>query len=787
MDIAKSLNFLSHNKSYTAINIFGLTVALMFVVLIGAYVWQERSIDHQHAKADRILVSAIDFGDGKGSILGSHHILQKQLRAMYPGVESSCGVAMMTMRISKGDEYVSTTALVADSTFFNLFDYPLLEGDRATCLATASDAVITRGLARKLFGDEPAVGKTITYADGVKLKVTGVMADLDHTIFDNPQMVTGFDNLHHGGNAALTDQVFERGIINITGSMVFFLMKEGATFVGHEREVTKHLVDGPWKNMEGWDLTFTFVPLSEMYSGGYEVANGVVTTANTQLINILTGVGIAILLFSLMNYVNLTVALSGRRSREMAARRLFGASRWAVAERMMGESLLLCLVSFALAVALALAFAPTFGGIIGTRMNMALLAQPQVVAAMVGVWLLIGVVSGAVPALLMSRVKPVEIFRGTFAHQTKMVFSRVFITVQNVITIVLLACAATMLFQVRTLVNAPMGYDREGVLVCQLGWQSQEDKEAFAARLRQQPFVKSVSLSCGTPMDGGNNNTVNGDAKGAAYSFQILVADRYFCDVYGLRPKDGFQPQPGRYYLDRRAIAAAKESPAALGSPEEFRFFAGDSLTYGGQVEDFAIRTIEEQPHPLAVVLMRQLPYCWTVNIRLVGDLADGYERVGKLYKEVFHEEMDADRCQFADKMVRDQFEDSLRMSHVVSMFAVVAIVISVLGLVAMSTYFIQQRSKEVALRKVFGSTGGQVRRRLVRSFLSYVALAFVVAVPLTWWFMADWLSRFTHRVAWWPWLVASGLAVLAVSYAAVAVQSHVAAMENPVKHVKDE
>lgn len=179
MDIAKSLNFLSHNKSYTAINIFGLTVALMFVVLIGAYVWQERSIDHQHAKADRILVSAIDFGDGKGSILGSHHILQKQLRAMYPGVESSCGVAMMTMRISKGDEYVSTTALVADSTFFNLFDYPLLEGDRATCLATASDAVITRGLARKLFGDEPAVGKTITYADGVKLKVTGVMADLD--------------------------------------------------------------------------------------------------------------------------------------------------------------------------------------------------------------------------------------------------------------------------------------------------------------------------------------------------------------------------------------------------------------------------------------------------------------------------------------------------------------------------------------------------------------------------------------------------------------------------------
>lgn len=780
------LTFLSRNKAYTAINVFGLTVSLMFVILIGAYVWQERSVDGQHAKADRILVSCLDWGEG--SVIGTHHILQKHLRSLYPDIENSCGVSGMTMRVKKDDGVVSTTALLTDSTFFQLFDFQLLEGDRATCLSAWDNAVVSQTFARKLFGEESPVGKTIVYADSMRLKVTGVVEDLDHTFFKNsPDIITGFKNVSYGGNAFDTDEMFERGSMSVGGSVVFLLMKPGTTFVGREDEISQHLLDGPWKECGLPTLKFTFIPLNEAYSGGYESMNVVVCTADTNLIKVLSGVGVAILLFSVMNYINLTVALSGRRSREMAARRLFGASRWGIVERMMSESLLLCLGSFVLAIILAVAFAPTFGNIIGTQIDMALLTRPSVVAAMVGAWLVLGMVTGAVPALLMSKVQPVEIFRGTLAHRTKMVFSRVFIVVQNVITISLLACAAVMLLQTRHLIDTPMGYDRDGVLVCHTASQTLQDMETFAARLRQQPFVKCVSLSGGTPMDGGNNETMTGDAKGSTYSFQVFVADQWFMDVYGLKLTDGSRPQPGHYYLDGRAIAAIKANPQSFGSPLMFSSYFSGKPSYGGQVEEFDIRTVEEPSHPLVVVIARKMPYAWTISIRLTGDLADGYERVGEIYKEVFHEEMTADDAEFADHVIQQWFEEKVRMSHVVSMFAVLAIIISVLGLVAMSTYFIEQRAKEVALRKVFGSTSNQVRRRLIRSFLVYVAIAFVLAVPVFWWFMGDWMSQFTHRITWWPWLLVAGIAVLLFSYVAVAVQSYVAANENPVKHVKDE
>lgn len=147
---------------------------------------------------------------------------------------------------------------------------------------------------------------------------------------------------------------------------------------------------------------------------------------------------------------------------------------------------------------------------------------------------------------------------------------------------------------------------------------------------------------------------------------------------------------------------------------------------------------------------------------------------------------MDADRARFVDKQVQEEFEAQIRTSRIVSLFALVAILISMLGLIAMSTYFIEQRQKEIAVRKVFGSTSGQMRMRLVRTFLMYVVIAFIISVPIVLYFMKDWIIQYTYRITWWPWIAVAGAIILLISFAAVMVQSWMAANENPIKHIKD-
>ena len=165
----------------------------------------------------------------------------------------------------------------------------------------------------------------------------------------------------------------------------------------------------------------------------------------------------------------------------------------------------------------------------------------------------------------------------------------------------------------------------------------------------------------------------------------------------------------------------------------------------------------------------------------------EAYARIKEIYKEVFHEEVDESTPPFVDKQIEKRFEQEIRTSKIVSLFAFIAIIISLLGLVAMSTYFIQQRAREIAIRKVFGSTGNQIRVRLIRTFMLYVGIAFVIAIPIVVHFMSKWIEQYSYRIVWWPWIVAAGVIVMLISLAAVAVQSWMASNENPVKNIRQE
>lgn len=775
--------FLSRNKAYTAVNVFGLAVSLTFVIIIGLYTWQEFSIDQQHSKAKRIYNIGMSMDDRDRRTADCHHVVLRYLRSRYPEIEQTCGFTAGSLKLKEKDNFLNIYVLQADSTFFSMFDFPLLQGNRANCLSQKGNIVLTESTARRLFGDAEVVGRTLTTADNSHFRITGVVKDFDNTIIDKD--IQGVIDFSFCTNLANKDEYFPN-MVNMAGTSSFVQVHEGCDFAAKQKDVDAYFQTF---FIKGFHPIIT--RLDKLYFSGLDAF--MLQMGNPTLVKILFAVGIAILLFSIMNYVNLTVAQSGYRAREMATRRLFGCTKGAVGVNMFKESLVMCVISMLIAVAFACICTPYASQLLDKKLDINILASPQAVGIMLAFILLVSLAAGALPATILSRVKPIEVVRGTFRKHTKMIFSRVFITVQNIITIVMLACAVIMSMQMLHLIKAPLGFNTENIISIEYPdeFTSLHSGE-FEDRLRTLPFVKAVAPSYGTPATGGNNNTVTFDGEKREWPFQFICGTTEMMKIYGLTLKNDLHAKGDSIvYLNDMALEALQMKPTdrhLSNRYDQIRFGCfGKEAQFGGVLNDFRIRNILEEQHPLLVQVCNNIKEPWNISILVSGDPIEAYAKIKEVYKEVFHEDIDESGSPFVDKFVQARFEQELRTTKIVSLFAVIAIIISLLGLVAMSTYFIQQRAREIAIRKVFGSTGNQIRLRLIRTFMLYVGIAFVIAVPIVVHFMSKWIEQYSYRIVWWPWIVAAGAIVMLISFAAVAVQSWMASNENPVKNIRQE
>ena len=774
--------FLSRNKTYTAVNVFGLAVSLMFVIIIGLYTWQEFNIDRQHSKAKRIYNIGLNMDDGTWRTANCHHAVLRYLRSRYPEIEQTCGFTAGSLKLKDNGNFVNLYVLEADSTFFSMFDFPLLQGNRTNCLKQKGNIVLTESAARRLFGNTAVIGRTLTTAENNHFRVTGVVKDFDNTFIDKD--IQGIIDFSYTINMANMDENFPQ-IVNMTGAASFVQVRDGCDFAAKQKDVDAYF-------QTFWEDKHPIITrLDKLYFSGLDAF--LMQMGNLTLVKILLAVGIAILLFSIMNYVNLTVAQSGYRAREMATRRLFGCTKGTVGVNMFTESLVMCVISMLIAVALACMCAPYASQLLNTKLDLSLLASPLTVGIMAAFILLVSLASGVLPATILSRVKPIEVVRGTFRTHTKMIFSRVFITVQNIITITMLACAMIMSMQMLHLTKAPLDFNTENIICIEYpdNYSSRHSGE-FENRLRSLPFVKAVAPSCGTPATGGNNKTITFDGEKREWSFQFISGTPEMMKIYGLTLKNDLHAKGDSIvYLNDMSMKALQMKPTDrhLSSRyEQIRYgYFRKNAEFGGVLNELRIRNILEEQHPLLVQVCNNIQEPWSISILVSGDPVDAYAKIKDVYKEVFHEDIDESSSPFVDKYVQARFKQELRTTKIVSLFAFIAIIISLLGLVAMSTYFIQQRAREIAVRKVFGSTGNQIRVRLIRTFMLYVGIAFIIAVPIVVHFMSKWIEQYSYRIVWWPWIVAAGVIVMLISLAAVAVQSWMASNENPVKNIRQE
>ncbi|MDD2951641.1 MAG: FtsX-like permease family protein [Parabacteroides sp.] len=755
--------FLGRNKAYTLIDVFGLSVSLMFVLLIAVYTVQEMSTDKFHTKADRIYLV------GNENWMATGAAIPYKIKERYPEVEKVCPVVgdnSSSIVVVSGERKLKGNVMFADSTFFDFFDFRLLQGSREQALAAGNSAVVSASFARKMFGTDDPMGRPLVVGDTISVTINGVVEDLLHTSIPEADVIVRWEQVRCLNETLASDQLGNAG-----STLAFVLVREGSDFPSRAEDMANWFKEFYWPYQFGTAKEVRLLPFSEQYfSKGDSYSS--LRKGDWRFVIVLMSVGFLILIFAVINYINLTVAQAGFRAKEMATRRLLGSSRGELFLRLMLESTLLTFISLVIGVLLALAVVPFVNDLLQTRVDMSVLGSPVWLLALISLTVAVGGLSGLLPAIIISSSKPIEVVRGTFRVKTKMVFSKFFIVFQNVITITMIAASIVMVGQIVHMINAPVGYKTKNLLAMQS--EGERQLSAFIGELKGLSCVDRVGKTRGLPLFGSNNLTAT--YQGQNISFQQFIMDKECYDILGLEIlRDNHLTTDG-WFLSEQAMRE-------MNLPEDAASFMLDRrekpMPIAGIVRDFHCNgNVTTFKSPVMFRFLKEDETPWMILIETQGDPFAAKKAIGKVYEKMTGLEFEAD---FMDESLQKSFDSQIRLAKIVIVFSIIAILISLLGLLAMSTYFIQQRLQEVSIRKVFGSDNQQILVKLVFTFLNYVLIAFVIAIPIIIYFMRDWLSDYSYRISLSPLIfIAAGLFCLLISFVSVFFQSYRAATSNP-------
>ncbi|MDR2912704.1 MAG: FtsX-like permease family protein [Alistipes sp.] len=773
------LKFLGRNRVYTAINFVGFSAALVFVILLGLYVVDESGTDRFHEKSDRTF--RMTQSDGGSASFYWPALVPGDLAARYPEIESFTRFRGEEMTVgTQGEEKVRAKAIVVDRAFFDIFSFPMAEGDPTRQLLTSGDVTLSESFALRLFGGEDPMGQPLKI-DGDPHTVTGVVRDFEDSHLANPDIIVSFDDKHLHPLYFGNDYGYR-----VWNFPVYFLQRENSSLADREGDMTAFMLEEEMLFDE--NRAVRFEPVARSYFNSENAYNPAYRSNTHQFILLLGVAALAVLLFAVINYVNLSVAVGGFRAREAATRQLLGATRRGLLANHIFESVLFCCAALVVATIFAAGCEDLFNGVMGSRVSVAdALLDPAVVALLVGAALVLGVISGVSPALVITRVKPIDIVKGEFTRRTRMVYSRLFIGLQFCLTIVLIGSAVTIVRQTQFMRTTDLGFDKEHLIY--LENVNDDALPGLRDRLMQVPRVEMVSMAGGTPLDGGNNNTVRGD-DGVDIAFQIFTGDSLYLSILGLElvRETGFGTDSAGVttYINETAV----RTQGLADDADTFNF--SSEKPFAGVLRDFNVGRLQRQiPNVMVQIYSDTGPDSsftpWGILVKTsAGNPAATYKAVQEAYLD--YNGGEPFESGFIDEGIDRWYDAQQRTGTMIGGFAALAVVISAMGLVAMTTYFMRQRRRDIAVRKVFGATDSQVLERLIGSFMRIVAVAFVLAVPVIWWLMEGWLSSFAYRIPLgWSVFAVAGLSVGAVAFIAVFWQSLAAARSNPVKSLKSE
>lgn len=790
--------FLKNNPLYAVINVVGLALSLMFVILIGDYTYRQFSIDKWHRNHERIYV----LGTENGNSLLSWPDCAHSLKDRYPEVEDVCCVYMHNGKIKHEDKVYEESQgdnagniMLADSNFFRFFDFKMIDGDRETALDSPEKCVVTESLAKALFPDGNALGQPLQiegtryvfvsddngdpYDSSLVYTVSGVIKDLDKTVFLNETaVIANFERAPQVLGYRLRNDLMASGPLGSTLS--FLMLRPGASLEDKIEDLTSYCIESiPVFNFYG-NTKAAIIPLDDLMFAPQNTGAGL-QTGDKSLLGILLAVVLAILMFAVTNYINLTVANTGFRAKEMATRRLLGSDGLGISLELIGESTLMVFISFIIGGALALLLEDKMAVLFKGKIDILKDINLATVSVSLVFIILTGVISGIMPTVSLSRYKPIDVVKGSFRYHSKMVLSRIFIILQNVITMTMMAATLTILLQMRHLVKAPLGYNTENIYRV-----SSDNPEVLRNALKSQPFIQGIGSFSGTSLDGNYcSMSTRKDKDNNNLLVYLTTWDKEFIDIMGINlVKDNHLSGDVKYINEELA------GKLSLGDGESEVTWGDGSVTQvAGVFSNFHMTNILDPYQPF-MITVKDTDEIEDPNfmVKTNGDPL-AWKKLCDLVKEVDGSTEDIDwKVQSIESTVKASLTEEKNTMRVVSIFTGVAVLISVLGFIGMSLFFIRQRKKEIGVRRIMGSTTNEVLSLLLTKFCAPLLVSFIFAVPLSWFIMDKWLESFSYRIGLSPWIfIASGAVSLLIAVVSIFFQTLHAARSNPADAIRAE
>lgn len=790
--------FLKNNPLYAVINVVGLALSLMFVILIGDYTYRQFSIDKWHRNHERIYV----LGTENGNSLLSWPDCAHSLKDRYPEVEDVCCVYMHNGKIKHEDKVYEESQgdnagniMLADSNFFRFFDFKMIDGDRETALYSPEKCVVTESLAKALFPDGNALGQPLQiegtryvfvsddngdpYDSSLVYTVSGVIKDLDKTVFLNETaVIANFERAPQVLGYRLRNDLMASGPLGSTLS--FLMLRPGASLEDKIEDLTSYCIESiPVFNFYG-NTKAAIIPLDDLMFAPQNTGAGL-QTGDKSLLGILLAVVMAILMFAVTNYINLTVANTGFRAKEMATRRLLGSDGLGISLELIGESTLMVFISFIIGGALALLLEDKMAVLFKGKIDILKDINFSTVSVSLLFIVLTGIISGIMPTISLSKYKPIDVVKGSFRYHSKMVLSRIFIILQNVITMTMMTATLTILLQMSHLVNAPLGYNTENIYRV-----SSDNPEVLRNALKSQPFIQGIGSFSGTSLDGNYcSMSTRKDKDNNNLLVYLTTWDKEFIDIMGINlVKDNHLSGDVKYINEELA------GKLSLGDGESEVTWGDGSVTQvAGVFSNFHMTNILDPYQPF-MITVKDTDEIEDPNFMVKTDGSpDARKKLCDLIKEVDGTTEDLDwKLQSVDDNIKASLNEEKNTMRIVSIFTGVAVLISILGFIGMSLFFIRQRKKEIGVRRIMGSTTNEVLSLLLTKFCAPLLVSFIFAVPLSWFIMDKWLESFSYRIGLSPWIfIASGAVSLLIAVVSIFFQTLHAAHSNPADAIRAE
>lgn len=781
-------------KGFSAINIFGLAVGMTACLLISLYIRFELNYDAFNKKADRVyrLVTDVKTPTEVIHAAVTSAPMAPNIKADFPEVEAVARIIPAGYFIQKGaDKFEEKNMLFADSAIFSVFSFPLVAGDPATALAAPYSVVLSESAARKYFGSANPMGQSLLLDGQYNATITGVMKDIP-------------GNSHFKADIFLSMSTQEKRNIYMNegwgsfGWYTYLLLKPNVNASRLQAKFTdfmeRHIGDKMKKN--NMYYTLFLQSLRDVYLHS-KLQNEAGDTGNLSNIYIFSVVAIFILIIACINFINLTTARAAERAKEVGVRKVAGAARRQLTLQFLGESVILSIIAFVIAVGLSSLLMPLFNELCGKIISHGIFNEGNYLLALFLIAVGVGLLAGVYPALVLSGFKPVSVLKGSFVAGRKGLLLRKGLVVsQFIIAIVLIAGTIVVYNQLNFMRSQPLGFDKNNMLVIDFNYDSVvlANTETVKRELTSVPNVLSATVSTGLP--GGNNEAAFTQIENSTGEMQSANIDLYSVDFNFLK-QFNIQTVAGREFSNKFSTdstqalmlneAAVKgfgySSPAAIIGKKFDQWGRKGIIT--GVVKNFHFRSLQEEIKPLC---FRIAPEGTALMILKIADhdVPSTVAAIEKKWKQVVpHRPFN---YLFTDETFNKQYQSEERFGKLFVYFAWLAIIISCLGLLGLASYTTSQRTKEIGIRKVVGASVGSVVGLLSKDFMKLVFISAVVAFPVAWWLMNKWLRDFAYRIhiEWWVFVVAGLLAFL-IALMTISFQSIKAAIANPVKSLRTE